>query len=114
MFEVTATEFVTLFELKLIREAGEVTEKNSWFEVPPPGVGVFTVIVAVPAVAMSAAVIAAVTFVTLTNVVVRGLPFQFTTELESKFAPRTVRVKGEPAGAAAVGESELICGTGLF
>ncbi len=39
---------------------------------------VSTVTLAVPAVRMSAAVMAAVNCVALTNVVVRGLPFQFT------------------------------------
>jgi len=103
-----------LLELKLMRDAGDVIEKNSWFEVPPPGVGFVTVTVVVPAIAMSAAVIVVVSFAMLTNVVVRGTPFQFTTELDTKLAPKTVRVNGAPPGAAAVGERELICGTGLF
>jgi len=44
-------------------------------EVPPPGAGVETVTLAVPAVAMSAALIAAVRLVVETKVVVRVLPF---------------------------------------
>jgi hypothetical protein len=45
-------------------------------EVPPPGVGVNTVTCAVPAAAMSADGIAAVTRVSETYVVVRLVPFQ--------------------------------------
>jgi hypothetical protein len=44
-------------------------------EVPPPGAGVNTVTVAVPAVTMSEAVIAAVNWVEETYVVVRFAPF---------------------------------------
>ena len=48
--------------------------------VPPPGAGFVTVTCPVPAVAMSAAVIAAVNCIALTYVVVRLDPFHFTTE----------------------------------
>jgi hypothetical protein len=51
-----------------------------------------TVIEAVPADAMSAAVMLAVSCVALTNVVTRAEPFQFTTEPLTKFAPFTVSV----------------------
>ena len=44
-------------------------------EVPPPGAALTTVTVAVPAVAMSAAVMAACKLVFETNVVVRAVPF---------------------------------------
>ncbi len=44
-------------------------------DVPPPGAGFTTVTLAVPAVAMSAAAMAAVSWVVLTNVVVRLDPF---------------------------------------
>jgi len=43
--------------------------------VPPPGAGVVTVTMAVPAAAISEAVMAACKLVLETNVVVRGLPF---------------------------------------
>jgi len=49
-------------------------------EVPPPGAGFVTVTVAVPAEAISAAVIEAVNVVALTNVVVFAEPFQLITE----------------------------------
>ena len=56
---------------------------NVWpDEVPPPGVGLVIVTVAVPALAISAAVIEAVNVVALTNVVVFAEPFQLITELE--------------------------------
>ncbi len=56
-------------------------------DVPPPGAGLDTVTVAVPATAMSAAVIAAVNRVADTYVVVRFAPFQRTTELLTKPVP---------------------------
>ena len=49
--------------------------------------GLATVTWAVPAVAISAAVIAAVNWVALTNVVVRALPFQRTLAPLTKFEP---------------------------
>jgi hypothetical protein len=39
---------------------------------------------------------------------------QFTVEVETKFAPLTVRVKLEPPGAAETGEMLVMKGTGLF
>jgi hypothetical protein len=66
------------------------------FDVPPPGAAFTTVTEAIPAVPMSAAEMEAVTFVLLKNVVGRGAPFQFTTELLRKFEPFTVSVKAEP------------------
>jgi hypothetical protein len=67
---------------------------NVWpFEMPPPGVGFWTVTVAVPALATSAAAIAAVKRVGETKVVVRAVPFQRTVELGTKFVPLTVNVK---------------------
>ena len=82
-------------------------------EVPPPGVGLKTVTLAVPAVAMSVARIAAVSWVVLTNVVVRSVPFHLTTELEIKFVPLTVRVKAVPPAVADVGLRLVVVGTGL-
>ena len=48
--------------------------KDSTPDMPPPGAGFVTVTLAVPAVAISAAVIAAVTCVALMNVVVLAVP----------------------------------------
>ena len=47
-------------------------------DVPPPGAGENTVTCALPAVAMSAAGMAALNCVALTTVVVRSVPFQRT------------------------------------
>src|SRR5438552_2423368 len=82
-------------------------------EVPPPGVGEKTVRDAVPAVAMSPAVIAACNWVLLTNVVVRAAPFQRTTDPLTKFVPFTVSVKAAAPEVAVPGDSEPIVGTGL-
>src|SRR4030042_2052634 len=76
--------------------SGTLIVKVWLLEVPPPGVGLKTVTLAVPAVAMSAARIEAVTCVELTYVVVRSVPFQRTTEPLTKLVPLTVRVKPAP------------------
>src|SRR6266404_29508 len=83
-------------------------------EVPPPGVGVNTVTCGVPAVAMSAAVMAAVSWVALTKVVVRVLPFQRTVEPLRKLAPFTVRVNASPPANALPGDRLLRVGAGLL
>src|SRR3989338_4433394 len=88
--------------------------KVSAVEVPPPGVALNTVTKADPALAMSAARMAAVSCPLLTKVVVRLDPFQRTTEPVTKFEPFTVSVKAAPPALALVGESELTAGTGLF
>src|SRR5436309_15285739 len=62
-------------------------------DVPPPGVGLTTVTKAVPAVAMSAAVIWAVSWVLLPNVVERAAPFHWTVDGATKLVPDTVRRK---------------------
>ena len=66
-------------------------------DVPPPGAGFVTVTVAVPAVAISAAVIAAVNCVALTNVVVLAAPLNFTTECGHK--PRPIDRQSERTAA---------------
>src|SRR5437762_13953751 len=63
-------------------------------EVPPPGVGEKTVRDAVPAVAMSPAVIAACNWVLLTNVVARAPPFHRTTDRSEERRVCTDREKG--------------------
>ena len=83
------------------------------FEVPPPGAGLNTVTEAVPVVAMSAAVIAAVNWIADTYVVVRLDPFHCTTEPLMKLLPLTVRVKAEPPAVAEVGLMLVVVGTGL-
>jgi hypothetical protein len=73
-----------------------------------------TVIEAVPGVAMSEAGTVAVSRVEETNVVVNGLPFQFTVEPETKLVPFTVSVNCGPPAAMQVGLIELIVGTALI
>src|SRR5207244_2226315 len=70
---------------------GLLTGNVSAAEAPPPGVGVNTVTCGVAAVAMSAAVIAAVSWVALTKVVVRVVPFQRTVEPLRQLAPFPVK-----------------------
>ena len=80
---------------------------------PPPGVGLKTVTLAVPAEAMSAAGIDAVSWIDETYVVVRSVPFHLTSELEMKFVPFTVSVKPDPPAVADEGLRLVVVGTGL-
>src|SRR6476620_3478731 len=77
-------------------------------EIAPPGF--CTVTEALPVAAMSAAGIAAVSWVALTKVVVRFAPFQLTTEPFTKLLPFTVSVKAGPPAAALLGESVVNVG----
>src|SRR5438132_683506 len=90
------------------------TVKVTLLEVPPPGAGFVTVTAGVPAVAMSDARMAAISWVPLTNVVVFAAPAKFTVEAFTKFVPFTVRVNDGPPAVALVGESVVIVGTGLL
>ena len=72
-----------------------------------------TVTVAVPALTMSADVIAAVNCVDDTYVVVRLAPFHCTTEPLTKLLPLTVSVKAAPPAFAAAGLRLVVVGTGL-
>src|SRR5579862_8994684 len=82
-----------------------ITSKYAGFEEPPPGAGLDTVTVAVPAVATSVALMVAVTCELETNVVVRALPFQFTVAPETKPVPFTVKVNVAEPGAFCEGNS---------
>jgi hypothetical protein len=88
--------------------------KDRVVDVPPPGTGLVAVTVAVPAVAISAAVIAAVNCVVFTNVVVLAAPLNFTTDVDTKPVPFTVRVNAAPPAVAVIGEREVSVGTGLL
>jgi hypothetical protein len=76
------------------------------------GVPLVTVMLALPPLAISAAGIAAVTCVPLTNVVVCGAPFQFTTAPVRKFVPFTVSVKPLPPAVAEFGLRVVMVGVG--
>jgi hypothetical protein len=80
----------------------------------PPGDGLVTVRLAVPAVAISAAVIAAVNCVPLTNVVVLAAPLNFTTDVDTNPVPFTFNVKAAPPAVALVGEIDVSVGAGLL
>lgn len=69
-----------------------------------------TLIEAVPAVAIRAAGTVAVSCVAETNVVVSGLPFQFTVEIAAKLVPFTVKVNWVPPAVAQIGLSKLMVG----
>ena len=83
-------------------------------EAAPPGVGLATLTLTVPAAAISAAVTWIVTCVALTNVVVRAVPLNVTVAPETKFVPFTASVNAAPPAVALFGESVVITGTGLF
>jgi hypothetical protein len=72
-----------------------------------------TVTGTVAPVAMSLALICAVSCVLLTKVVVRGLPFQRITDVIAKFVPVAVNVNAAPPAVAVAGEIELSVGTGF-
>src|SRR5205823_212291 len=94
--------------------SGFVMVNDCELDVPPPGAGLKIVTVAVPAAAMSAAEIAAVSCVAETYVVARSAPFHRTTALVTKFVPVTVSVKAGPPAVAEVGVSPVDVGTGLL
>src|SRR2546422_424359 len=81
---------------------------------PPPGLGETTVTDAMPAVAISVRAMAARSWVLLTTVVGRGLPFHWTTDPATKWLPVAVSVTPVPPAVALLGERELSVGTGLL
>ena len=87
---------------KVRDDVGFVIVKSTALEVPPPGVGLETVTEAVLSEARSEPGTSATNSSELTNVVLSGARFQFTTEVETKFVPFTVSViPGEPGATAA-------------
>src|SRR4029077_17508033 len=84
------------------------------FEVPPPGVGLNTVTVAVPAWAMSVARIEAFSTVLFIHVVVRLCPFHCTFEVATKFVTVTLKVKAAPPANLLEGVRVVAVGTGLL
>jgi len=96
------------------RELPPLMVKFTGLEVPPPGVGFVTVTDAVPADAITAAGMAAVNCVELTNVVVGIVPPKLTIEVVIKLAPLMVKVKPDALPATAlVGDIAVIVGTGF-
>src|SRR5229473_779357 len=100
-------------EIEVIDGKGLLIANVAAADAPPPGAGFVTVTLTVPPVAISAAVIAAVTCVALTNVVVFAAPLKSTTEVDTKFVPLRVSVNSAPPAVALVGESVVMTGAGL-
>jgi len=96
----------------ILNEQAVIIKLNA-LELPPPGAGLKTVTLAVPAVAMSAAVIAAVNCVLLIKVAIRSVPFHLTIEPLTKFDPLTVSVKAGPPAVVEGGAKLTKAGTGL-
>jgi hypothetical protein len=90
-----------------------VVAKDNASEVPPPGAGLTTVMLAVPALAMSEAGTAADTCEALTGVVGSAVLFQCTTDADTKLLPFTVSVKDAPPAGVLAGTSEPMTGTVL-
>lgn len=83
------------------------------FDVPPPGVPLNTVILAVPALAISEELTVAVNCVALIYVVVSAVPFHFIVELLIKSVPVTVSVKAGSPAVTLAGAIAVITGTGF-
>src|SRR5262249_62343208 len=87
---------------------GAVIVKDRALDTDPSGFA--TVTCAVPAAAMSAAPIVAVSCPALTNVVARALPFHRTLAPLTKFEPVTVSVNPAPPAGAELGDREASVG----
>jgi hypothetical protein len=83
-------------------------------EEPPPGCGLTTRTCETPATGMSVAGTWAVSWLALTNVVVRVCPFHCTDEVETKFEPFTVSVKAGSPAVTVAGEIDVTVGAGLL
>jgi hypothetical protein len=92
--------------------SGLLTVKVDGAEVPASGAGFVTVTGKEPAAAMSAAEIAAVRDVELTNVVGWGWPLKLITAPEMKFEPLTDNVNAALPARTFVGEIEVRTGGG--
>jgi hypothetical protein len=92
---------------------GVLMVNKTALELPPPGEGLNTVTLAVPALAMSLPNTCAETRALDMKVVARSDPFHRTTELETKLEPSTTRVKPEPPAGVFAGAIALIEGVGF-
>src|SRR5262249_40429715 len=93
--------------------AGAAIVNVSELEVPPPGAGFTTVTGTMPAFAISAVPIDAVTCVLPTKVVVRATPFHCTTAPDTKPLPLPVNVNAAPPAPALPGTSDVNVGIGF-
>jgi len=120
---VTVTVRLEEEPIKTVPKSSELSErvsrgaamlKEAPPEVPPPGEGFTTVMLAVPTPATSVAEMDACSCVLLTNVVERLEPFQRTIEAGTKFVPLTVSVNPPLPATADPGDKLLIAGDGLL
>src|SRR4249919_2985035 len=93
---------------------GACTLNGSAFDVPPPGVGLNTVTLAVVATVKSEAGIVADSCVELTNCVARSAPFHLTIELGVNPPPVTTSVTAGPFIGDTFGVRRVIAGAGLL
>ncbi len=98
----------------LMAGAGLLMANVAGADVPPPGDGFTTATGTVPAEATSAALIAAVSWVELTYVVVWFDPFHCTVLPVTKPVPVNVRVKAVEPAVVELGASAVTEGTGLL
>ena len=94
--------------------SGSFTVKGLAGDVPPPGPGVETVMLADPAFWKSSAEIMAVIWLLLIKVVGRPIPFHWTVDDRTKFDPATSRLNDEPPAVATLGDRRKMMGAGLF
>ncbi|OGZ72540.1 MAG: hypothetical protein A2908_01560 [Candidatus Staskawiczbacteria bacterium RIFCSPLOWO2_01_FULL_38_12b] len=94
--------------------AGFSTENGTVLEIPPPGKGLKTVILGIPAVVISVAEIIAVNLVEETKVVALFELLNLTTDPLTKLLPYTVKVNWPEPTNFSVGNMPVITGTGLF
>jgi hypothetical protein len=92
----------------------DVIAKDTALEIPPPGPGLVTVTLAAPGSLISPALMAAVSWDALTNVVLRLAPAKRTVAPATKLDPLMVSVKSGPPATADSGLRELMTGTGLL
>ncbi len=91
-----------------------MTTKFVEVAVPPPGAELVTVMVDVPAVAISPVVIGMVICVELANVTVLDDPLNVAVVDGTKLVPLIVSVNALPPAFADTGENVVIVGTGLL
>src|SRR5207249_2285835 len=93
--------------------AGLLMAKLRTLDVPPPGAALKTETPAEPTAARSATTIEALSWVLVTKLVTRSLPFQRTTDAGAKFEPLTVSVNAPPLSSPDDGESDVTEGAGF-
>ena len=102
----------TEFEVFPLHVVVDITPIPPDTKVVSPSGGLNTKTSTVPNCAMSAAVMTAISWGVLTNVVTRNEPFQLTKESRRKSLPLTVNGNWLPPAVALVGEMEAIHGNG--